>query len=211
MHPILPVERDLVARGGPGFEFWTPGDEYGGDWGSGKNWPLEPPEGGPLPSDPYLKKMWLTFWGEDMKALSPSNRRAVVPGSWRIEISPTRSSREDVFLNVLEIGDAGATPRTIERILGYRLAGAAVTGDATVLAMTEEDAAEAEANVPDLETTALLVTGLGARGLYELQLTSASAPGSPGWRLTTEATEAGLIHVPWKEKDGRLRLRRLRR
>jgi len=211
VHPVFPVERDLVARGGSGFEFWTPGDEYGGDWGSGKNWPLEPPEGGPLPSDPYLEKMWLTFWGEDLKALSPSNRRAVVPGSWRLEISPTRPSREDVFLNVLEIGDVGSAPTTIERILGYRLAGAAVAGDAAVLALTEEGAAEAEANVPDLQTTALLVSGLAPRNLYELQLTSASAPGSPGWRLTAEATEAGLIRVPWKEKDGRLRLRRFRR
>jgi hypothetical protein len=211
VHPVLPLERDLVARGGPGFEFWTPGDEYGGDWGSGKSWPLEPAQGGPLPSDPYLRRMWLTFWGEDMKALSPSNRRAVVPGSWRIEISPTRPSREDVFLNVLEIGDVGGPPRTIEKILGYRLAGAAVAGDANVLVATEENAPEAEANVPDVETTALLVTGLASRGYYELQLTSASAPGSPGWRLITEATEAGLIHVPWKEKDGRLRLRRLRR
>jgi hypothetical protein len=155
--------------------------------------------------------MWLTFWGEDLKALSPSNRRAVVPGSWRIEISPTKPSRDDVFLNVLEIGDVGAPPRTIEKMLGYRLAGAAVAGDASVLVATEENASEAEANVPDVETTALLVTGLASCGLYELQLTSASAPGSPGWRLTTEATEAGLIYVPWKEKDGRLRLRLLRR
>jgi hypothetical protein len=211
LHPVLPVERDLLARGGPGFEFWTPGDEYGGEWGSGKNWPLEPPEGGPLPSDPYLKKMWLTFWGEDMKAIAPSNRRAVVPGSWRIEISPLRPSHEDVFLNVLEIGDVGVAPRSIERILGYRMAGAAVAGDAAVLSTTAVDVAEAEANVPDLETTALLVTGLAPRSLYELQLTSASAPGSPGWRLTAEATEAGLVHAPWKERDGRLRLRRLRR
>src|SRR5206468_2456663 len=66
VHPVLPVERELVARGGPGWEFWTPGDEFGDDWGSGKNWPLDPPEGGPLPADPYLKKMWTTFWGEDL-------------------------------------------------------------------------------------------------------------------------------------------------
>src|SRR5262249_6608264 len=88
VHALLPHEREVVSRGGPGFEFWTPGDELGGPWGSGKNWPLDPPEGGPLPSDPHLKKMWQTFWGGDMQRLSPSNRRAVVPGAWRIEVSP---------------------------------------------------------------------------------------------------------------------------
>ena len=110
-------------RGGPGFEFWTPGDEYGGAWGSGKNWPLDPPAGGPLPTDPYLKKMWLTFWGGDMARLSPSNRRAVVPGGWRIEVSPAQAAREDVFLHALEIGDKGAPTRRIEAIDGPRSRG----------------------------------------------------------------------------------------
>src|SRR5262249_42668476 len=32
VHALLPAERDLVVRGGPGFEFWTPGDELGGPW-----------------------------------------------------------------------------------------------------------------------------------------------------------------------------------
>ena len=45
VHALLPREREVVVRGGPGFEFWTPGDEYGGAWGSGKNWPLDPAGG----------------------------------------------------------------------------------------------------------------------------------------------------------------------
>ena len=36
VHALLPREREVVVRGGPGFEFWTPGDEYGGAWGSGQ-------------------------------------------------------------------------------------------------------------------------------------------------------------------------------
>ena len=64
VHSLLPRDREVVKRGGPGWEFWTPGDEFGGSWGTGKNWPLHPPEGGPLPSDPYLRKMWKTFWGK---------------------------------------------------------------------------------------------------------------------------------------------------
>ena len=34
VHSMLPVEREVIVRGGPGFEFWTPGDERGGAWGS---------------------------------------------------------------------------------------------------------------------------------------------------------------------------------
>ena len=103
------ADREVVVRGGPGFDFWTPGDEYGGAWGSGKNWPLDPPAGGPLPTDPYLKKMWLTFWGGDMQQLSP-----VEPARGRAGRLADRGvtggarRREDVFLHALEIGDKGA-------------------------------------------------------------------------------------------------------
>src|SRR4029453_1364557 len=100
------------------------GDEMGGGGGSGKNWPLDPPEGGPLPTDPYLKKMWQTFWGGDMQRLEPSNRRAVVPGGWRIEVSPRRPARDDVFLHALEIGDRGTSPKRVEGVLGHHLDGA---------------------------------------------------------------------------------------
>ena len=86
-----------------------------------------------------------------------------------------------------------------------------MAGDATVLSTTTEDVAEAEANVPDLSTTALILTGLAAAAStssssHPLGSRLARRGGSP-----REATEAGLIHAPWKEKDGRLRLRRLRR
>ena len=129
VHSLLPREREVTVRGGPGFEFWTPGDEHGGAWGSGQNWPLDPPEGGPLPDDPYLLKMWKTFW-DGIDRLSPSNRRAVVPGGWRMEVSPAAPSKEDVFLHVLEIGDRDATPaRRVAAIEGSGLAGAAIEGD----------------------------------------------------------------------------------
>src|SRR6185369_13210433 len=103
VHSLLPREREVIARGGPGWEFWTPGDEFGGAWGSGKNWPLDPAAGGPLPTDPYLRKMWKTFWGDDFEKLLPSNTRAVVPATWRVEVSPAKPAREDFFLHVLEI------------------------------------------------------------------------------------------------------------
>jgi hypothetical protein len=210
VHALLPEEREVIVRGGPGFEFWTPGDEHGGAWGSGKNWPLDPAEGGPLPADPYLARMFRTFWGQDFVKLSPSNRRAVVPGAWRMEVTPAVAARDDVFLHVLEIGDEGAPPLRIERVRGHGLAGAVVEGDAAVL-MAEGSGplAEAEVTLPDVATRFVLLAGLAPRGRYDLQLTSGFAPGSPVWRLQAEANDAGVIQSPWDVKDARLRVRRL--
>ena len=211
MHSLLPAEHDLITRGGSGWEFWTPGDERGGAWGSGQNWPLDPPEGGPLPADPYLKKMWKTFWGEDLERLSPSNRRAVVPGAWRIEVTPRTPSRDDVFLHVLEIGDRGAAPLRIEPLVqGKGLAGAIVGAEAAVLLATGTAAFdEGEATLPDVPSASLVVAGLVPRATYDLQLTSGFAPGVPVWRLQTEASDGGVLQAAWSGKDGRLRIRRL--
>jgi hypothetical protein len=212
VHPLLPRAREVIVRGGPGFEFWTPGDERGGAWGSGQNWPLEPPEGGPLPDDPYLRKMWRTFWGDDLDRLSPSNRRAVVPGAWRIEVSPAEASKEDVFLHVLEIGDRNQAPtRAVTAIEGHELAGAAIEGEAVVLFASGEGARAGEATLPDLKTRWLLLAGLEPRAPYEIQVTSGFAPGSPLWRAEAEAADESTIVLPWDGvRDGRLRLRRLR-
>jgi hypothetical protein len=210
VHTLLPDERQVIVRGGPGFEFWTPGDEKGGAWGSGQNWPLDPPEGGPLPADPYLNRMWRTFWGQDLDHLSPSNRRAVVPGAWRMEVTPATPATGDVFLNVLEIGDQGAPPLRIERVSGSGLAGAVVEGEAAVVMATQDEPfTEAELTLPDVASRFLLVAGLVPNGRYDLQLTSGFAPGSPVWRLQAEANDAGVIQSDWAVKDARLRVRRL--
>ena len=212
VHTLLPREREVIARGGPGSEFWTPGDPKGGPWGSGQNWPLEPAEGGPLPDDPYLKEMWKTFWGGDMQALSPSNRRAVVPGAWRIEVSPAVPAKDDVFLNVLEIGDRAdaAAPRRVAAVEGHGVTGASIEG-ASVVLFAERPAVEAEATLPAIATTGLLVSGLEPRASYEAQLTSGFAPGSPVWNVTAETTDDGTLRVAWDvRQEARLRLRRLR-
>jgi hypothetical protein len=207
VHSLLPREREVTVRGGPGFEFWTPGDEHGGAWGTGQNWPLDPPEGGPLPEDPYLLKMWKTFW-DGIDRLSPSNRRAVVPGGWRMEVSPKAPSKEDVFLHVLEIGDRDATPaRRTEAIEGSGLAGTAIEGEAVVLFAS---AAFGEATLPDVKTRTLLVAGLEPGAAYEIQVTSGFAPGAPVWRASAQAGDEGALSLSWEAvRDGRLRLRRL--
>jgi hypothetical protein len=212
VHTLLPREREVIARGGPGFEFWTPGDAKGGAWGSGQNWPLDPPEGGPLPDDPYLLKMWKTFWGGDLGRLSPSNRRAVVPGAWRIEVSPAAPALEDEFLNVLEIGDRdGSAARHVAATEGAGLTGAAIENALVVLfANAAEPVLEGETTLPGLTTRGLVLTGLEARAPYEVQLTSGFAPGAPVWRQRGEAGDEGTLRFEWDVKqEVRLRLRRL--
>lgn len=217
VHPLLPRERSVVKRGGAGWEFWTPGDEFGGAWGSGKNWPLDPPEGGPLTDDPYLRKMWKLFWGEDFNKLLPSNTRAVVPARWRVEVSPLKPAKEDLFLHVLEIGDKGdaRSPR-VELVDGSNLIGAVIEGGMiSLFATTDGPVVEGEATIPDVESETLLITGLKPYAKYELQMTGGRAGWRGGiyqgvhqWSWTGNANGSGVLRVPFKgQKDGRLRLR----
>ena len=219
VHSLLPRQREVVKRGGPGFEFWTPGDEFGGGWGTGKNWPLDPPAGGPLTTDPYLRKMWKTFWGDDFEKLLPSNTRAVVPAAWRVEVSPAKPAKEDLFLHVLEIGDRGDTraPR-VELVDGSNLIGALVEGGTiTLFATTEGPVIEGEVTIPAVDTNWLLISGLKPHAKYELQMTGGRANwrgglfnGVPGERYIGGANASGVMYLPFKgQKDGRLRLRLL--
>jgi heparin/heparan-sulfate lyase len=221
VHTLLPREREVIARGGPGWEFWTPGDEFGGAWGSGKNWPLDPPEGGPLPTDPYLRKMWKTFWGDDFEKLLKSNTRAVVPAAWRVEVSPANPAKEDYFLNVLEIGDKGdARAPAVELVDGSNLIGALVEGGTVTLFATGEGfVADAEATIPNVETANLLISGLKPHAKYELQMTGGRANwrgglfnGVPAGSFIATANDSGVLYVPFVgQKDGRLRVRMLSR
>jgi hypothetical protein len=217
VHSLLPREREVVRRGGPGWEFWTPGDEFGGGWGTGKNWPLDPAEGGPLPQDPYLRKMWKTFWGEDFNRLLSSNTRAVVPAKWRIEVSPAKEAKEDLFLHVMEIGDRADT-RTckIELVDGSNFTGALIEGGTVALFATiDGQVTEGEVTIPDVETKTLLITGLRPHAKYELQMTGGRANwrgglfnGVPVGMYIATTNGSGVLYLPFKgQKDGRLRVR----
>lgn len=221
VHTLLPAEREVTKRGGEGNDFWTPGDERGGAWGSGQNWPLDPPEGGPLPADPYLRKMWKTFWGDDFAKLLPSNTRAVVPAHWRVEVSPAKPSKEDLFLNVLEIGDRGAMRvRRVELADGESLVGAVIeNGVLAVFASVDGEVSDGEVTVPDVESSALLITGLRPNAKYDLQLTGGRANwrgglynGVPAWQQTAMSNGSGVIYLTsFKgQRDGRLRVHLLK-
>ncbi len=220
VHALLPRQREVVKRGGAGWEFWNPGDEFGGAWATGRNWPLERAEGGALPTDPYLQKMWHTFWGKDFNQLLKSNERDVVPGAWRIEVSPAIAAKEDLFLHVLEIGDKGDTraPR-VELVEGRNLVGALVENETlTLFATADQPVTEGEMTIPDIGVKVLLITGLRPEAKYELQMTGGRSSSWGGglfqgvhqWNFTGDADKAGVLRVPFKgQKDGRLRLRLL--
>jgi heparin/heparan-sulfate lyase len=193
VHPLLPRGRNVTIRGGDGWEFWTPGDEHGGAWGSGRNWPLEPWDGGPLPDDPYLVRMWKTFWGDDFTHLARSNKKGVVPGNWRMEVTPSQPSADDRFLHVLEIGDRGAAgARRVEVLDGELLSGALVDDLVVLFARDERPADNGEITLPSAEVHTLLVAGLCPGTTYELQWTTL---GIPKGAVTARTDEAGVLKV----------------
>jgi heparin/heparan-sulfate lyase len=210
LHSLLPRERIVIRRGGPGQEFYTPGDDRGGAWGSGQNWPLEPAEGGPLPQDPNLAHMWKQFWGDDFEKISPSNRKNVVPGAWRIEVYPALAAEEDYFLHLLEIGNTRTTRgKRVALIEAVNFNGAVFEGGPCVLFATSDSARQGgEVSIPEVPVRSLIVTSLQPNTVYELSFHGpnvASSPSAalPGVRIDMHrgrANEKGILFL-----DGPLR------
>ena len=171
VHSLLPKERVVTRRGGSGSEFYAPGNDSGGGWGTGENWPLEPPEGAPLPDDPKLRHMWKLFWGDDFEKVLSSNRKNVVPGAWRIEVAPSVPTEEDFFLHVLEIGDQGKTGgKGVRLVDGVNFQGAALEGGPEGLAPVVEHEAAAVEN-PAYRSSPDRLRGAGAHwALLKLRL-----------------------------------------
>jgi hypothetical protein len=208
VHTLLPVDHVTARRGGPGHEFWTPGDTSGGAWGSGRNWPLEPAEGGPLPTDAEELAMWRNFYGEDIKSIEHSNHRNVVPGSWRIEVSPAQPQLKDYFLHLFEIGDRGKTGRlTVELLRSAAVAGVgfAVTGEAGVAALFSPEEAKLdllEATLPSFPCHSLWIGGLQVDRIYDLEIAGGNlasgdqpAPGVPLLSQQVRTNKHGIVRV----------------
>ena len=220
VHSLLPSERVVTRRGGIGSEFYTPGNDSGGTWGSGQNWPLEEAAGSSLPEDPKLRHMWKLFWGEDFNRILPSNRKNVIPGSWRIEVSPAKASHEDFFLHVLEIGDADRTGKArVELLDGISVKGAAFEGGPLVLFNSTGSALDtAEVSLPEITSDSLLLTGLRPHATYEVNLgglnvsssSTAVLPGVSAGTLRVRANPNGVTKIQSRELGGlRLRLNRI--
>ena len=185
VHTLLPVEHVTARRGTPGHEFWTPGDANGGAWGSGRSWPVEPAEGGPLPDDPVERAMWVKFWGKDIKRIEPSNRVNVVPGSWRVEVTPAHAQLEDHFLHLFEIDDRGKTGRLSVELLqgaGFAGAGCAVTGQsgvAVLFSAQDGPIQNVDVTLPSFPCHTLWIGGLEGDRIYNLDLSGGNVePGA---------------------------------
>ena len=196
VHSLLPHERIVTRRGGPGHEFYNPGDEHGGPWGSGENWPVEAAEGGPLPTDPRLLHMWKAFWGKDIAKMESSNRKNVMPGSWRIEVSPSQPAEEDFFLHVLEIGNTGTTgKKQVKLVDGIGMMGAAFENGPVVLFGASGNAIDhAEVSLPGLACDSLLLTDLQPESVYELSFSGLNVSDSP------DATLPGVLTSVFQER-----------
>jgi len=140
-----------------------------------------------LPQDPKLARMWKTFWGAEFSKISPSNRKNVVPGGWRIEVSPSAPAIEDFFLHAFEIGDLGTTgKKRIVRIDGNNFAGAAAEQGPCVLFTASESASSGgEVSLPEIQCTSLMVVSLQPNTVYEVRfygpnVSSSSAAALPG-------------------------------
>jgi hypothetical protein len=208
VHTLLPASHLTARRGGAGHEFWTPGNVSGGTWGSGRNWPLEPAEGGPLPTDPVELSMWKKFYGDDIKSIERSNHRNVVPGAWRVEVSPSWPQLEDHFLHLFEINDRGKTGRlSVELVQGAGIAGAgcAVNGESGFVALfsaQEMPLESVEATLPSFPCHILWFAGLEADRIYDLELAGsnlasgdAPAPGVPLLSQRVHANKHGVAQV----------------
>lgn len=220
VHSLLPRERVVTRRGGPGNEFYTPGNDHAGAWGTGENWPLEPAEGAPLPEDPKLRKMWKTFWGDDFAKILSSNRKNVVPGNWRIEVSPSIPAQEDFFLHLFEIGSQGTTGQKRTELLdGMNFQGAAFEhGPIVLFSSAGSTLSSGEVSLPDFACSSLLITSLYPDSVYELNFgglnvsssPAAVLPGISAGRLRVGANAKGVLRMERSDLSNlRLRIARI--
>ena len=136
-------------------------------------------------------------------------------------MSPSKPSKEDFFLHVLEIGDRSdsGAPR-VELVDGTNLTGALIEGgEIALFATIDGPVTDGEVTIPAVDTNSLLISGLRPNSKYELQMTGGRANwrgglfnGVPGGSYIGTANNSGVLYLPFKgEKDGRLRLHRLGR
>jgi hypothetical protein len=160
--------------------------------------------------------MWKLFWGDDFDKILRSNRKNVVPGNWRVEVSPASPAEEDFFLHILEIGNSGTTgQRRVELLDGVNFQGAAFERGPMVLFSSAGSVVQhGEVSLSELGCDSLIVTGLQPSTTYELNfggLNVSSSPGAvlPGVSAGTQharSNENGVLRIT-RQNLGNLRLR----
>jgi hypothetical protein len=149
--------------------------------------------------------MWKKFWGDDFQKLERSNRKNVVPGAWRVEVSPAAPAAEDHFLHVLEIGDRGTTGKhRVELLSGQNVAGAAFESGPMALFNTAiSPVSEGEVTLPAMGCKQLYISGLHENAWYEIIFSgpnittpeSVAAPGIAVKTLHLRSNEKGLLSI----------------
>jgi hypothetical protein len=146
--------------------------------------------------------MWKVFYGEDFAELWKSNRKNVVPGAWRVEVSPSTPAEEDFFLHILEIGDRGTTGhKRVELLEGINFAGAAVEGGPAVLFSTASAViTEGEATLPGIACDELLITGLQPDSIHDVnffgpEFGSSLRPGVSAGALRPRSNDKGILRI----------------
>jgi hypothetical protein len=163
-----------------------------------------------------LRRMWKLFWGNDFNKILSSNRKQVVPGNWRIEVSPVVPAEEDFFLHVFEIGDTGKTgQRRAELLDGVNFQGAAFErGPVVLFSSASSQVSIGEVSLPDLSCESLIITGLRPDAVYELNFGGLNVSPSPtavlpGVTAGTERVRSnskGVLRIE-RRALGNLRLR----
>jgi hypothetical protein len=144
--------------------------------------------------------MWKAFWGDDFTKILKSNRKNVVPGEWRIEVSPSRPAEEDLFLHVLEIGNQGTTGKKQTKLVdGVNFLGAAFEGGPMVLfGSTKTTISRGEASLPDLACSSLLITSLEPESVYEVSFSGLNVSDSP--TATLPGVLKDVLHILTNDK-----------
>ena len=182
---------------GPGFEFWTPGDEYGGAWGSGQELAARSARGRPAARRSLPEEDVADLLGRrhaDSSRPRTGARWCRAAGGSRSR--RRRPARDDVFLHALEIGDVGAPPLRIERDRGPR-PGRGRGGGRRGGALRDRRGAldEGEATLPDVASRGPAPGGPRAardlRAAAHLGLRARLA----ALARHAEANDAGVIHV----------------
>src|SRR5437868_9957627 len=110
-----------------------------------------------------------------------SNRKNVVAGGWRVEVSPSQLAEQDFFHHVLEIGNQVTTGNKQVKLLdGVNFFGAAFeSGPMVLFGSTGIAVTQGEASLPDLDCRLLLITSLHPESIYELSFSGLNVSDSP--------------------------------
>ena len=192
VHSLLPRERVVIRRGGPGQDFYTPGDDQGGAWGSGENWPLEPAEGGPLP-----RTQNSCACGRHSRVrISPRSRLRIGRTSFQ-ENGASRSHhrclpKKTFFCMFLRWEMWGQQERSGRADEGSNFAGAAIEqGPCVVFAKSESTTQGGEVSIPAIHCSSFMACGLQPNDVYSVQFYGPNVASSPASALPGVEVDRG--------------------